>query len=203
MIDFKQLAVGFAMLMATQVCLSASYQENFNGYVAGTEFSKVDLHKELAGQLPIAWTSSVRVHAVSLDEAVIGIEEGIVNSPEHPFVGGETKATSGTPGVCEKNCALRFRYPGSESLDADSWSELRFNLTNDLLGERKGLKDIWVQYDQYIPENYHYRSVDPGNTSIFEGGHKDFVLYADEYSGYNPTLIFAPLSGQMILVILN
>ncbi|HCW91033.1 MAG TPA: hypothetical protein DHU56_13425 [Marinobacter sp.] len=193
MINRKQLVVGCSLLAVSQVGLAASYQENFNGYLAGIEFSKPDLHKVLAEKLPIAWTSSVRVHAVSLDEPVIGIDEGIVSSPEHPLVGTDGKGTSGTPGVCEKNCALRFRYPGSESLDEDSWSELRFKLTDDLLGEKKGLRDIWVQYDQYIPESYHYRSVDPGNTSIFEGGHKDFVLFADQYSGYNPTLIFGSL----------
>jgi hypothetical protein len=193
MFSFNRLAFSFAVIVASPIGFAASYQEDFNGYIANTEFSKPELHKQLGEQLPVAWTSSVRVHAVSLDEPVSGIEEGRITSPSHPLVTGTEKGTSGIEGVCENNCAIRFRCPGNESLDADSWSELRFALTDDFLGSKKGLKEIWVQYDQYIPMDYHYRSVDLNNTSIFEGGHKEFVLFADQYSGYNPTLILGSL----------
>jgi hypothetical protein len=193
MIDFKQLAVGSALLAVSQVCLSASYYEDFDGYVANTEFAKPELNRQLGEKLPVAWNDSVRVHVVSLDEPVPGIEDGPSRSPEHPFASKNSKGADGSSSLCVENCAVRFRYPGDKSLDADSWSELRFRLNKEFLGEKKGLTDIWVQYDQYVPEDYHYRSVNPDNRTIFEGGHKEFVLFADQYSGFNPTLIVGSL----------
>lgn len=193
MIKFKQVALGSAFWAMSQACVSASYHENFNGYVTGVEFAKSDFHRELGERLPIAWFSSVYVQAVSLDEPINGIDEGAIKSPINPLVSEAGKGASGVPSVCETNCAIRFWYSGYDSLNEDGWSELRFRLNNEMLGEKKGLEDIWVQYDQYIPMSYHYRSVSPNARNPFQGGHKEFVLYADEYSDANPTLVFGSL----------
>jgi hypothetical protein len=91
---------------------------------------------------------------------------------------------------------LKFYYQPGATLGSDSWSEQRFTLNKSLISDGKGLKDIWMQYDVYIPSNYFLYDYVPQSNNYFGGGHKVAVFYADEYSGPNSTMIFGEVFAR-------
>ncbi|APR76855.1 Hypothetical protein A7982_02202 [Minicystis rosea] len=74
--------------------------------------------------------------------------------------------------------ALEFDYGSGD----ESWSEVRFDIGQNLT-------EVWIGYDIFIPSNYFHRDTNPTSGNEWGGGEKEFVLYADDYSEANPTLI--------------
>lgn len=164
------------------------YQDDFENWKPGS-LTKVDFNRAATKSEPLIWGSGVYTKVVSLSDGVSGIEEPVPASPSHPKISTDPEAAQK---ACS-NCVLRFYYKGT-SLDKDSWAEQRFKLNPEFLGEKKGLRNIWVQYDQYIPENFQIRDPVPTSKNHYGGaGDKEFALFADEYSKGNPTFILARL----------
>ncbi|AKV94694.1 hypothetical protein ACP86_00050 [Marinobacter sp. CP1] len=44
------------------------------------------------------------------------------------------------------------------------------------------MTNFWLQYDLYIPENYHFRDPEPNASNWYGGGDKVLVVWADENS---------------------
>lgn len=166
-----------------------SFDENFDNYESFSTFHESTFNQSVNSSDAVIWESGVRVKIVPLDGSVEWIEEPINGSVKNPAIGGASQPDEGT---CS-DCALRFRYTGSTSLSEDAWAEQRFKLNPTYLGGKKGLKEIWLQYDQYIPNNFHYRDTNPESSNWFGGGEKVLSLFADDYSDTNPTFIIGRL----------
>lgn len=87
------------------------------------------------------------------------------------------------------NGAMIFKYPAG----IDAWAEERFEITDAALNGRSGLKEIWIQYDQFIPTNYKNRSV------ADRWGSKAVTLYANTYASGHPRLIVGNVTGPTSL----
>ncbi len=69
--------------------------------------------------------------------------------------------------------ALEFNFVGGPD-GADAWAEQRFTLGNYY-------RELWIQYDLYVPSNYYHR-----NQDNFSANNKSFIhLWTDDYSAVN------------------
>jgi|GEM_PF-917180 len=66
--------------------------------------------------------------------------------------------------------SLEFTFHGDANIDADAWSEQRFEL-----GGRYA--EIWMKYDIYVPANYNYRMPTTGANNKF------MTLWGGAYAG--------------------
>ncbi|WP_372997849.1 hypothetical protein [Marinobacter sp.] len=168
------------------------YHDNFEGYEGHTGFSD-GYNKVLTSKNSVNFSPGVETTVLSLSGSIPGIGEIVPSSPKNSKVDSAVPSDLRTGGCID--CVISFEYEGTDDLSEDAWSEQRFALNPEALPSgADGLQNIWIQYDKYIPRNYHYRDADSaGATNWFGGGHKVLALYADTYSGLNPTLIIGRL----------
>lgn len=71
------------------------------------------------------------------------------------------KVTVVSSGAKSGKYAAKFHFPGNTDPTADSWSELRFD-------SGKEVTEFWIQYDLFIPTNFHHRTPSgPANDKFF------------------------------------
>jgi len=79
--------------------------------------------------------------------------------------------------------SLRFTYQGNATLggggDPALWSEKEFQI-------KENLTDLWLQYYEYIPLNYHHRGTSEN------GGRKVLAIFSDDYSNSGPDGVSYP-----------
>lgn len=169
--------------------VNAESREDFGG-CNSEEGSKLEAAAGPAQRRAIEWTSNVRVRVTDLRRDSSGVDNRIPLPPP----GQGYREDGSEAGVGDSPpCVLRFRFPGTK-LDKDSWAEQRFEVNPEHFGEEKGLRDVWVQYDLFIPENFSIRDPHPRSKARYGGaGDKEFVLFADKYSGSNPTFVLERL----------
>lgn len=166
--------IALSVLTASSSIHAFEYFEDFERYKLGIHTSS-EYNVNISSKNPVIFSSGFSSRLVSLDDRIQEIDEVVPNPPKNPKIVKAAPSGSRT-GDCI-NCAMRFVNKGSLDLSKDSWSEQRFSLNADALqrGE-KGLTNLWLQYDQYIPKNYHHR----GTTS--RGGRKVLAIFSDGYS---------------------
>jgi len=187
----------FALLAAsTLFSISPSvfafeYFEDFERYESGADFSK-GYNREENRKTSVKYYAGISTKLVSINDKLHAIDETVPAPAINPRIETSDPSKLRT-GDCV-NCVMQFINSGSADLDEDSWAEQRFELdTSDLPAGENGLSEVWMQYDQYIPENYHHRETEPDKSAEFGGQRKVISLFGDVYSGKNgviyPTFI--------------
>jgi hypothetical protein len=172
------------------------YFENFENYEEGVDFEK-GYNQLISKNNSIIFSSGVATKLISLNGPIHGITEDVPIPPQNEKIENSMDHSLRT-GDCT-NCVIQFSNSGSSDLSIDAWSEQRFLINPSYLSsEEQGLKDFWIQYDQYIPKNFHYRDSDADTaTNWYGGGVKVIALFADDYSNLNPTMIIGRLLKRM------
>ena len=177
------LLMGALMIASHQAFGDFLFTETFDGYEEGTKASQ---NNKNSAASPVTWADEAYT-SIALTEKVgslVGLEA--LKSKTNP------KITSNSIARTESHSAgLLFSY--REGIN--SWSEQRFKVNQAVLG-KKGLSEVWVQYDMFIPSNFRMLDATPDSSNYFGGGHKVFVLYADAYSAPNSTMIFGQLFAR-------
>jgi hypothetical protein len=188
MIRFKNQAPLLAGLFGLTIGLglssgvsAASFQftDSFDKLYKGQKLNSATNAK--LGAATVSWTDEASTSMVNLSDSATLAKPGL--STAKPISNPAIAANSARSGDCT-NCAIQFYYPSG----INSWAEQRFSINTSSLGT-KGLTEIWLQYDIFIPTNYFHRDLDPSGSNWVGGGEKLLSLYADEYSNPNPTLI--------------
>lgn len=63
--------------------------------------------------------------------------------------------------------SAKFRFPGNQDPDKDSWAELRFDLGNTY-------PELWIQYYLFVPENYEHRGESWSNNKFLRLWARDY-----------------------------
>ncbi|MDN6326441.1 MAG: hypothetical protein L0J48_00285 [Alkalibacterium sp.] len=166
--------------IALTVCLNSSslyafeYYEDFERYE--TSSNRSDAYNGLISKdNSMKFSKGFSKRLVSIKGKIHAINEPIPSSPDNAKI-LKANPSESRKGDCE-SCVMRFINRGSPDMSKDSWSEERFSLNpNALPRGEKGLTNFWLQYDQYIPKNYHHRGT---STS---GGRKVLAIFSDQYS---------------------
>lgn len=182
---FNAFMVAPVLALSFSNALAFEYAENFEGLNKGVKFTDT-YNSSVSATSPVIFDGGVPV--VSLDDPIPGITETIPPLPDNPKIVAEDPG-AGRSGDAVKG-ALMFPYQGDPDLADDAWQEQRFKINSDYLpaGE-KGLTEIWMQYDQYIPANYTQRDVNPTYSDWYGGPRKVLALYGDGYSKPYPTYV--------------
>jgi hypothetical protein len=174
------------LVFSSSNAVAFEYFDNFERYVMGSDFSS-EYNKITSAENAVIFSGGVRVKLVNYNIDASG-NEMVPDSPRNPKVENSNPSESRV-GDCI-NCAIQFTYPGSSDLQADAWSEQRFMINPKFLpAAQKGLTEIWLQYDQYIPKNYHHRDPNPAYLSEYTAGDKVLSLFGDSYSDPYPTYV--------------
>ncbi len=168
------------VLFSSSSVYAFEYYDDFERYEIGSDSSS-EYTNMITDKNPVVFSSGLSKRLVSLKDPVHAIVEVIPDSPKNPEIVRVDPSKLRT-GDCI-DCVMQFVNKGSMDLSKDSWSEQRFSLNPDALpsGE-KGLTNLWLQYDQYIPKNYHHRDTSPASGSGYGDGRKVLALFADGYS---------------------
>ncbi len=98
-----------------------------------------------------------------------GFESGNLGFTQNSITWGSSASTQvNSQNPRTGSYSLEFIYPAKVP---NSWSEQRFELTNQQLAE------IWISYDLYIPTNYFHISSSTGPSN-----NKFFAIYHDPYT---------------------
>lgn len=159
------------------------FSETFNGYTEGAKLSTNIVDKAAA---PVLWTDDAYVELVAFDKVknYKGLEA--VSLIQNPKITADS-----IPRAKTTESVLMFKYAAG----ADSWSEQRWAINQAVLG-KKGLSDIWMQYDVYIPSNYFLVDNLPTSLNYFGAGHKVNVFYGDGYSSPYTTMVWGELIAR-------
>ncbi|HSB97949.1 MAG TPA: hypothetical protein VLC91_15920 [Spongiibacteraceae bacterium] len=173
------LTLGLGLSSTASAAGSFQFTDSFDKLYKGQKLNSASNAK--LGASNVVWTDEANTTLVNLTDSTTLAKPGF--SGVKPITNPAIPANSARTGDCT-TCALQFYYPSG----INSWAEQRYSINSSALGT-KGLTEIWLQYDIYIPSNYFHRDLDPASTSWVGGGEKLIAMYADEYSGSNPTLI--------------
>ena len=165
------------------------FTENFDGYVKD---SKASQNNKNPADSPVIWSDEAytrialmsEVGRLEKDGGLVGLAE--LKPKENHKITSNSIARSET-----HSAGLLFSYREGPN----SWSEQRFKLNQEVLG-KKGLTEMWIQYDLFIPDNYRAIDGNPDSGQWFGGGHKVLTMYADAYSYPNTTMIFGQLFAR-------
>lgn len=86
-----------------------------------------------------------------------GFESGSIAGP---LWIGTTSVSASADRAHAGSYAARFRFAGNTALDADAFSELRFDLG-------AVYPELWVRYRLYIPDNYIHRDATGSDNNKF------------------------------------
>lgn len=177
------LLVGALLVASHQAFGDFVFTETFDGYVEGTKASQ-NIKDTITA--PVLWTDEAYTSIIPPEKAskLVGLEG--IKAKTNPKIVTNSIARSAT-----QSAGLLFTY--KEGIN--TWSEQRFKLNQAVLG-KKGLSEIWIQYDMFIPNNFRLLDAKPTSGNYFGGGHKVLALYADAYSAPNSTMIFGQLFAR-------
>ena len=159
------------------------FTETFDGFQEGSKASQNILDQDSA---PVLWTDEAYTSVITPADAkaLHGLESLTVKT--NLKINKNSIARTAT-----HQAGLLFRYKEG----VNTWSEQRFKINQSVLG-KKGLSEIWIQYDLFIPSNFRLLDAKPESANHFGGGHKVLALYADAYSHPNTTMIFGQLFAR-------
>lgn len=154
------------------------YEESFNGFDVDSK-----LNTNNKADAAVSWTDEANTSIVRLNSvtSLKGLERVLLNKPKANFAEQSS----------DQKAAL-FKYAAG----AGSWAEQRFLMKPEALNNRKGLTEVWLQYDIFIPDNFKLIDSTVNATNYLGGGHKVLTLYADKYSYPNSTIIFGQLFAR-------
>ncbi len=177
------LLMGALLVASHQAFGDFVFRETFDGYLEGSKASQNILDKVTA---PVLWTDEAYTSVVlpANAKSLRGLES--FTAKTNPKISVNSIARTAT-----HQAGLLFRYKEG----TNTWSEQRFKLNQAVLG-KKGLSEIWIQYDLFIPSNFRLLDAKPESGNYFGGGHKVLALYADAYSAPNSTMIFGQLFAR-------
>lgn len=173
------LTLGLGLTAGASAAGTFQFTDSFDKLYKGQKLNTTT-NRTLESSATVGWTDEASTKLVSITDSSTITLPGF--STVKPISNPAIAATSRS-GDCA-NCALLFYYAAG----INSWAEQRFAIDTSALGT-KGLKDIWLQYDIFIPTNYYHRDLEPNGSNWVGGGEKLLSLFADEYSNPNPTLI--------------
>jgi len=175
------LTIGAFLLVSQQAFGDFLFTENFDGYLEG---SKANQNNKATASSPVLWTDEAYTSIVAMEKTrgLIGLE-GVTIKTNPKVATNSIVRSGGSPS------ALLFNYKEGPN----SWSEQRFDINQAVLG-KKGLSEMWIQYDLFIPGNYRTVDAYPHYDGTFGGGHKILALYADSYDSTN--MIFGQLFAR-------
>lgn len=169
--------ISFVALFSSSDACAFEYFDDFERYQIDFD-APSEYNKKAAENNSVVFSNGFSKRFISLNDPVHAIDEEIPNSPKNSKI-VQANPSKLRKGNC-KNCVMKFVNKGSLDLSKDSWSEQRFSLNSNALPKgKKGLTNFWLQYDQYIPENYHHRGTMSG------GGRKVLSIFSDGYSVTN------------------
>ena len=184
----------FGSLCASVTAASAEvvFKEDFSGFYAnGKDAKMVDANNKALNNRDVIWWQDVGTRLVEISTIATYDTTGGLQSV--PLTTNPAISASDIPadrGGNIVNGAFLFQYP----IGTDSWKEERFTIEKAVLDGRDGLREIWIQYDQFIPTNHK---------TIVLSGHwtsKIFFLYAEEANvGRNadePRLMLTNVHGK-------
>jgi hypothetical protein len=174
------VAVGLGLSAAASAAGTFKFSDNFDNFYKGQKLNSTTNAKLNLSASSVAWSDEANTKLVNLTDSSTLSTPGF--STVKPVTNPAISAVSRS-GDCT-TCALQFYYPAG----INSWAEQRYSVNTSALGT-KGLTEIWLQYDIFIPTNYYHRDLEPNSSNWVGGGEKLIAMFADEYSGNNPTLI--------------
>lgn len=207
----KNIILLFCSLFASVTIANAGvvYKENFSGFYAnGANAKMTDADNKALNTRSVHWWRDIGTRLVELStiakydttgglQSVPLISNPAISSSDIPAgrKGNIPYVVSGA-GVMTAAGAMMFKYPAKTDSPAgtDSWVEERFTINKSALGARKGLKEVWIQYDEFIPTNYYNRIVPKHWTS------KIFFLYANDDSSRRadePRIMLTNIDGSI------
>lgn len=174
------LAIGLGLSAGASAAGSFQFTDSFDNLYKGQKLTTSTNKNLNTGSSKVTWNDEAATKLVNVTDSSTLALPGFsgVKPITNPAIAAVSKG-----GDCT-NCALQFYYQKGEN----SWSEQRFAINTSSIGT-KGLTEIWLQYDIYIPSNYFHRDLEPNGSNWVGGGEKLLSLFADEYSNPNPTLI--------------
>lgn len=176
------LAVTMGLGLGTGASAAGTFQytDSFDKMTKGQPLNSSTNSKLNLSASKVQWTDHASTKLVNLTDSTTLATPGFagVKPVTNPAIASVTRS-----GDCT-NCAIQYYFEKGEN----SWAEQRFGINTSSLGT-KGLTELWLQYDIYIPSNYYHRDLEPNGSNWVGGGEKLLALFADEYSGTNPTLI--------------
>lgn len=177
------LLMGALLVASHQAFGDFVFRESFDGYAEGSKASQNIIDKAIA---PVIWTDEAYTSIVLPEDAksLRGLES--LTAKTNPKI-----STNSILRTATQQSALLFKYKEG----ANTWSEQRFKINQLVLG-KKGLSEMWIQYDLFIPSNFKLLDLKPESGNYFGGGHKVLSLYADAYSAPNSTMIFGQLFAR-------
>lgn len=177
------LLMGALLVASHQAFGDFVFRETFDGYLEGSKASQNILDKVAA---PVLWTDEAYTSVVlpANAKSLRGLES--FTAKTNPKISSNSIARA-----ANHQAGLLFKYKEG----ANTWSEQRFKLNQVILG-KKGLSEIWIQYDLFIPSNFRLLDLKPESGNYFGGGHKVMSLYADAYSHPNSTMVFGQLFAR-------
>ncbi len=194
----KNIILLFCSLLASVTIANAGvvYKENFSGFYAnGAKAKMTDANNKALNTRSVHWWRDVGTRLVELSTIAKFDTTGGLQSV--PLIKNSAISSSDIPAGRKGNIvngALMFKYPATtDPAKPDSWAEERFTIIKSALGGRKGLKEVWIQYDEFIPTNYYNR---------IEHGHwtsKIFFLYANDDSSRRadePRIMLTNINGS-------
>jgi hypothetical protein len=174
------LAIGLGVSTTASAQGSFQFTDSFDKLYKGQKLNSTTNAKLNLSASKVTWTDEASTKLVNLTDSSTISTPGF--SAVKPVTNPAIAAVSRS-GDCT-SCAIQFYYAKGEN----SWAEQRFDINTSSLGT-KGLTEIWLQYDIFIPSNYYHRDLEPNGSNWVGGGEKLLAMFADEYSGSNPTLI--------------
>ncbi len=180
--DFKAFMVTPVLVFSFSNAFAFEYLENFERLTQGANFGE-EYNKSVTSESPVIFSAAAKI--ANSNEPIHAISETVPASPVNPKVAAADPQEGRTGN--STNSVLVFPFYGSPDLTKDAWMEQRFAINpSHLPAGVKGLSEIWMQYDQYIPANYEHRDSTPTANSPYTQGRKVLALFGDGYSGSNP-----------------
>ncbi len=186
---FEIIVLPFLLMYGMVANAEFLFKENFNGYysydINGKITKMTDPRNKKLNSGNLIFSQDVNTRVVDLDKiATYDTTGGLTNAGPISNLKITPADIPSRPGNIVHG-ALLFKY----GIGTDQWAEERYTLSPAALNGRKGLSEVWVQFDIFCPSNYKDRLV-PGHW-----GSKHFVFYADKYES-DPTLIIGRVANS-------
>ncbi len=183
--NFKAFVVTPVLVFSFSNAFAFEYVENFERLTQGADFGE-EYNKSVTSKSPVIFSAGAKI--ANSNDPIHAISETVPASPVNAMVAAADPEAGRTGN--STNSVLAFPFNGSPDLTKDAWMEQRFEVNPSHLPDgEKGLTEIWMQYDQYIPANYEHRDPNPTSGSAYTQGRKVLALFGDGYSSPYPTYI--------------